>query len=289
MKTLIIGAKGNLGIQLAKIFSNSREFELWDYPELDFLNFPNLLINLHRFRPELIINAAAYNAVDQVEKDDGEYTLALKLNRDLPLILGKWCLENSAKLISYSTDYVFSGTADQPFFIESDQTNPINRYGNSKRLGEEAICSLEKDGLFYYLIRVSKLFGPAGISVHSKKSFFDIMQILAQTKKELEVVDEESSCFTYTPDLARATYDLVSAVAPIGIYHLVNEGTATWYEAVLVLSRLANWQGIKIMPISGRSLNRPAKRPAYSNLKNTKWPQLRPYQEALQEFINQSN
>jgi dTDP-4-dehydrorhamnose reductase len=289
MKTLIIGARGSLGTQLVKIFNDGRELERWDYPELDFLNFPDLLINLNRFRPELIINAAAYNAVDQAESDEGEYALALKLNGDLPSVLGKWCLENSAQLISYSSDYVFSGTAAQPFFIESDQTNPINRYGDSKRLGEEAIRSLEKDGLFYYLIRVSKLFGPAGVSPHSKKSFFDIMQVLAQTKKELTVVDEESSCFTYTPDLARATYDLVAAVAPTGIYHLVNEGAATWYEAVLILSRLAGWHDIKITPISGQDLNRPAKRPAYSILKNTKRPQLRPYQEALREFINQSN
>jgi dTDP-4-dehydrorhamnose reductase len=282
MKTLILGSQGGLGTQLAKIFA-SEELLTWDKTEADFLNIPDLLVKLDIAKPKIIINAVAYNAVDKCETDEIELDIALRLNFDLPKALAQWCLNNSAILVHYSTDYVFSGTEDKSEFIETDTPNPINKYGETKSMGEKAI--LECLGLKYYIIRLSKLFGPKGDSTHTKASFFDIMLNLAKTNSELKVVNEELSCFTYSPDLAKATYKLLDENYEIGIYHLINSNSCTWYDGVLTLKELAELS-IEVKPIAGSDLTRSARRPEFSVLKNTKFPALRNYQEALKEYLN---
>lgn len=283
MKILILGSQGGLGTQLAKVFS-SPELITWDKEEADFFNLSDLAIKLDIAKPDLIINAVAYNAVDKCETDPKEYNMALKLNFSLPEFLAQWCLANSAILVHYSTDYVFSGTDKQPEFSEIDTPNPINRYGETKARGEAAVIEAAKNGLKYYLIRVSKLFGPKGSSPYTKASFFDIMRGLAENNNELRVVDEEVSCFTYTPDLARAIYDLLDKEYEWGIYHLPNSGSCTWYEGVITLKELAGFSA-EVKPISGSSLSRAARRPQFSILKNTKYPPLRNYREALSEYL----
>lgn len=282
MKTLILGSQGGLGTQLTKVF-DSKDLLTWDKAEADFLNLPDLLVKLDIAKPELIINAVAYNAVDKCETDEEELDIALKLNFDLPSALAKWCETNSATLVQYSTDYVFSGTDEKKEFTEIDIPNPINKYGETKAMGEKAI--LDCVGLKYYIIRLSKLFGPKGDSPHTKASFFDIMLKLAETNPELKVVNEELSCFTYSPDLAEATHKLITEKFESGIYHLVNSGSCTWYDGVLALKELANLP-VEVKPISGSDLARPARRPEFSVLKNTKFPALRNYQEALKEYLN---
>jgi len=143
---------------------------------------------------------------------------------------------------------------------------------------------LSGSGLKWYLIRTSKLFGPKGESELAKPSFFDIMLELSKTKKQLEAVDEELSCFTYTPDLARATKELYESDRGYGIYHLTNSGRATWHEAAVELFKIAKID-VTVAPLSGAKLKRPAKRPKYSVLLNTKLPALRDYREALTEYL----
>ena len=115
---------------------------------------------------------------------------------------------------------------------------------------------------------------------------------LSKKKKEIEAVDEELSCFTYTPDLAQATKKLIESDKGYGIYHITNIGRLTWYEAILELAKIKNLpagrQGFKnkIIPIKSSELARAAKRPAYSALLNTKLPMLRPWAEALKEYLN---
>jgi len=283
MKILILGAQGGLGTQLAKTLAASKPLT-WDKPEADFLNLDDLKVKLDITQPELIINAVAYNAVDKCETDPEEAILAEKLNVSLPGFLADWCLINQATLIHYSTDYVFSGTIQKPEFNESDLANPINKYGETKARGEAAILNKASAGLKYYLIRVSKLFGPKGSSPYTKASFFDIMLGLAQTNSELKVVAEELSCFTYTPDLAAATKDLYKRKLPFGIYHLVNSGSSTWYESVLELKKIAGL-AVEVKAIKSSDLARTALRPPFSVLKNTKYPKLRDYREALAEYL----
>lgn len=282
MKTLILGSQGGLGSQLTKVFS-SPDLISWDKSEADFLNSSDLLVKLDVIKPELIINAVAYNAVDRCEDSEKELEIALKLNFELPSSLAKWCKSNGVILVHYSTDYVFSGNNGKWEFNESDQTNPVNKYGETKALGEKAIIGSEN--LKYYIIRLSKLFGPKGGSVYTKASFFDVMLDLAKNNSELKVVNEELSCFTYSPDLAQATYNLLHGGYSPGIYHLVNSGFCTWYDGVLSLKEFANLS-VEVSPIPGSDLSRAARRPKFSVLKNNKYPALRHYREALKEYLS---
>lgn len=283
MKILIIGAKGNLGQQLVKVFSLDGACLAWDRGEIDITDRELILKKIVDVKPELVINAAAYNAVDKCEQADEEYELAKKINIDGPKFLAQACLRTGAVLIHYSTDYVFDGDRKSGY-IETDEPGPINRYGNTKFHGEKRILEYSGQGLKWYLIRTSKLFGPRGASELAKPSFFDIMLEQSRLKQVLEAVRDELSCFTYTVDLAKATKELVDKDNGYGIYHLVNSGACTWYEAALELFKLVGIK-IEVKPINGAKLARPAKRPKYSALLNTKLPPLRDYREALREYL----
>ena len=124
----------------------------------------------------------------------------------------------------------------------------------------------------------------AALSAAGKQSFFEKMLAVAEGKTEVSVVDGERSCFTYAPDLARATRELLEDRSSPGIYHLANSGVATWYEAAQELFRLVR-SDVIVRPVSPDAFPRPAERPEYSELLNTKRPLLRDYREALQEFI----
>lgn len=283
MKILILGAKGNLGQELVKAFTDAGEVIAWDRGEIDIADRELIFKKIADLKPELVINAAAHNAVDKCEAEDEEYELAKKVNIDGPKFLAEACLKIGAVLIHYSTDYVFDG-AEKNGYAETDEPKPINRYGKTKFHGETRILELSGSGLKWYLIRTSKLFGHKGESEMAKLSFFDIMLEKARNKPSLEVVDEELSCFTYTPDLAKATKELVDKNSGYGIYHITNSGAGTWYAAALELFKLAGVK-IEVKPITGEKLARPAKRPKYSVLLNTKLPQFRDYREALREYL----
>ncbi len=284
MKIIILGGLGNLGSQLAQTLERDHELLVFDRADFDVLDDSALLNVIQNARPEILINCVAYNAVDNCE-DKKLYETALALNCELPARLAQLALQFNFLLIHYSTDYVFSGLETKKEFSENDTPNPLNKYGESKFLGEQEILKQAPSGLKYYLIRTSKLFGPQGSSPQAKPSFFDIMFKLSQDKKELTVVNEELSCFTYTPDLAAATARLISSKAVYGIYHLVNEGAVTWYDGALELFQLLK-QKVTVRPIRGEDLTRPARRPKFSVLQNNKVKKLRPYQEALREYLN---
>lgn len=285
MIILIFGAQGNLGGQLVKTFSSDQNYEVigWDRSEIDITDRDLIMKKVKDIKPEIIINAAAYNAVDKCENDDTEYDLAKRLNIDAPRYLAEAAMSVKATLVNYSTDYVFAGDSEKGY-RENDEPAPVNRYGKTKFHGEKQLIQYSGSGLKWYLIRTSKLFGPKGESEIAKPSFFDIMLKLSKEKDTLDVVDEEVSCFTYTPDLAQATKDLVESDKGYGIYHLINHKAATWYRAAKYLFKAAG-VNIKINPISGDKFDRPARRPKFSELKNTKFIKLRSWQEALDEYL----
>ncbi|MBU2214672.1 NAD(P)-dependent oxidoreductase, partial [Patescibacteria group bacterium] len=190
MKILIFGANGNLGCQLMKIFTSDNEVIGLDKNDVDISDRELVLKKVSDLKPSIIINASAYNAVDKCETSDEEYNLAKKINIDGPKFLAEASLNVKATLIHYSTDYVFSGDKEEGY-CEDDLPNPINRYGKTKFYGEKKIIELSGQGLKWYLIRTSKLFGPKGESEVSKDSFFDIMLKLSKEKDELNVVDGE--------------------------------------------------------------------------------------------------
>ncbi len=285
MPILILGGRGNLGSQLTKVFSEDYDTISWDREDLDVLDFKSLEEKISTIKPELIINTVAYNAVDKCESKEG-LPEARKLNIDLPAKLADICLKQRITLVHYSTDYVFSGLKEKPFFLEHEIPNPINKYGETKFFGEVEIGKRVEYGLNAYIIRTSKLFGPPGKSAAAKKSFFDIMLEAAQSNggKELTIVNEEQSCFTYTPDLAKATKRLWELKVPFGVFHLVNEDACTWHDAAMELFRLSGLKPL-IRAVRSEDLFRAARRPKYSILKNTKVKKLRSYKQALAEYL----
>ena len=284
MSILILGGRGNLGSQLTKVFSADYETISLDREDLDVLDFPLLRAKIAEVKPDLIINTVAYNAVDKCEDNDEEYDLAKKINIDGPKFLAEACLKIGATLIHYSTDYVFDG-AKEGGYDENDEPKPINRYGKTKFHGEKRILELSGSGLKWYLIRTSKLFGPKGESEITKPSFFEIILEQSRKKPKLEIIDEELSCFTFTPDLARATKELVEKNSGYGLYHIVNSGACTWFQAAVELFKIADPK-VEVKPVTGEKFDRPAKRPKFSVLLNTKLPPLRDYREALREYLN---
>jgi dTDP-4-dehydrorhamnose reductase len=307
-KVLIIGAKGMLGQELVKAFKKDKSYEVtaWDREDIDITVEKEVITNVTALNPAIIINATGYNAVDKCEEDELEYELAKKLNGKAPGYLAKIAKEIGAVFVNYSSDYVFDGNPEIPEptgcthscgscslhvdfqpqigFDEDAKTNPISKYGKSKELGEKEVA---KYGENYYIIRPSKIFGIPAQSDSAKRSFFDVMLEVGRKNKAVKAVDEETSCFTYAPDLAQKTKEIIEAEKPYGIYHVVNGDPCTWYEGVLELYRQAKLK-TKVIPVDSSEFPRPAKRPYYSALLNTKLNPLRSYKDALKEYLKKT-
>jgi dTDP-4-dehydrorhamnose reductase len=283
-KILIIGSHGMLGQDLEKTFDQDMNWEVFGYDrgDIDIASEESLREKIENIRPNAVINATGYNAVDRCETDEIEYELAKKINGYGPGLLAKVCKEKEIPVVHYVSDYIFDGEREE--YKEDDKPNPISNYGRSKLLGEEEI---KKNTDLFFLIRTSKLFGKPGKSAISKKSFFDTMIALAKDNASLKIVDEEKSCFTYTPDLALETKKMIEEKIPFGTYHVVNEGACTWYEAACELFKMMKMD-IEVIPVSSGEFPRPAKRPKFSVLVNTKLKPLRNWKEALKEYLKEN-
>lgn len=283
MKILITGAKGNLGSQLMDELENLGELIAFDREEIDITKKDDVSGKISVLKPDIIINTAAYNNVDKCEEDKDELAMARRLNQTAVGYLADAALSIKAIFIHFSTNYVFAGDQHKGY-LEDDLPAPISQYGVTKFLGEQELTRRAQKGLRYYLIRTSKLFGPIGKSKLAKPSFFDLMLKLAKTKNSLDIVDEELSNFTYTPDLAKALKELIVEDYCSGIYHLINADPVTWFTGA---KELFHTKGIKIKinAVDGTKFPRPAKRPAFAELLNTKFPPLRSYEEALKEYF----
>ncbi len=283
-KLIIVGARGMLGRDLGEVFEKDGQYQVlkWDREEIDITDQAQVKRKVKAEKPDVIINVAAYNAVDKAENDPAEFELAKRINGEGPRHLTDVAKELNAIFVHYVSDYVFDGQKGK--YVEEDATGPICNYGISKQLGEENVKAV---GGKYYLIRTSKLFGRPVTAGNSKKSFFQVMLELAREKDELKVVDSEKSCFTFTPDLAQATKTLIEEEYPFGIYHLINEGAVTWYQGAKKLFELAGIgeDELKVIPVGSDEFPRPAKRPPSSVLINTKFPKLRNYEQALEEWL----
>jgi dTDP-4-dehydrorhamnose reductase len=300
-KILILGSTGNLGGQLVKEFSNLSDYQVlaYNYKEVNLLE-PNLIVSkIKKIKPDIIINAIGYNAVDKCEEIEEEFEVAYKINVRAVKYLAQVALVTNSILVQMSSDYVFGGNICQENndsreeflkikevggFTENAKRCPINKYGQTKMLGEDEVLKLSDKKLKYYIIRTSKPFGPQGTSPSAKESFFDQILKMVPGKKEISVVNEELSCFTYTPDLARQIREILEDSREFGIYHIRNSEPAIWCEAASELFKLKKIS-IKIKPVLSESFPRPAKRPKYSVLANTKLPPLRSWKEALKEYI----
>ncbi len=273
-KTVILGSAGALGSQLSELFRGSQP-KRWDQKQVDITDHPALETKLREFQPDIVINCAAYNSLDKAET---EPDVAKKVNGEAVGNLAKVCKELDCLLVHFSTAYVFDGE-NKDGYNETDQPNPQSAYADSKYLGEQ---ELQRHTDKFYLIRTTWLYGNTGPT--GKKSFPQLMLEAASEQPSLKLVNDEYGNPTYIPDLAAAVYDLIKERPAYGIYHLTNSGSTNWLGWAEEIFKQKNIN-IPITPVSGSEFKRPAKRPHWGLLHNTKRPQLRPWQEALKDYL----
>ncbi len=283
MKVLILGSKGNLGQDLVQVFSaDGHEVVGLDKNSLDATDRDAVRQTILSGGFNVVVNAVAWNDVDAAE-DEAQRAIVWELNAAVPARLASIAKEAGATFVHYSSDYVFAGTKKEGY-NEDDQPNPISAYGESKLAGENAVRAIGGES---YICRLSKLYGRPGSSEAAKPSFVAIMLKLAAEKPELGIVDEEVGMPSYTTDVAEATLELVKGSHDLGIYHLVNEGAGvTWFEfAEEFFGLLGVETPRKKLPAS--AFPKPAKRPKYGKLNNTKFPPLRSRLDALRAFFTE--
>ncbi|MFX0094547.1 MAG: dTDP-4-dehydrorhamnose reductase [Candidatus Hodarchaeota archaeon] len=255
---LITGANGQLGQDFQKLFEKEGiNFIATDitpnYDSVDITNLDELRDFARRNPIEIIINCAAYNAVDKAED---EWKSAYLINGIGPRNLALVANEINATLIHYSTDFVFNGQKGSPYTI-LDTPSPISKYGESKLLGEKFV---QQHANRYYLIRVSWLFGKGN------ENFVTKVLRWSKGKNELKIVIDEVSSPTYTIDLANATYRLLKTEA-YGLYHITNSGKCSRYEWSKYILDEVGWEG-NLLETTCKDFDLPAKRPEFSVLDN---------------------
>ena len=260
IKTLILGVGGMLGKDLKGAFPDAIALS---HRELDITDREQVMRAIKELEPQVVINSAAYTNVDGCED---EQELALNINGKGPGYVAEACQAAGAKLIHYSTDYVFDGSKKE--YVESDATNPINAYGKSKLTGEQRIAGAMRD---YRIVRTSWLFGRHG------KNFVDTMLTLSKQMEKVKVVDDQVGKPTYTVDLAEKTREILG-LSP-GIYHITNDGLCSWYEFASAIIPNA-------VPCTSEEFPRKARRPRYSVLANTKTTPMRHWREALKDYLS---
>jgi dTDP-4-dehydrorhamnose reductase len=272
MKPLIIGARGMLGQAMMRTWSDLDPVGL-DMPEIDITNPPSIARAFDLYQPDVVVNCAAFTAVDACETDELK---AQHVNGTAVGYLTKACVLRSIRLVHISTDYVFDGTRESGY-AENAAPAPVSVYGRTKAKGEQELLQL---GHLFYLVRTSWLYGQGG------KNFVSTMLELGASKPELKVVNDQHGKPTFTDDLAVFIKDLCLSHVPSGIYHGVNEEATTWFDFT---KEIFDQAGIAtpVLPCTTAEFPRPAKRPEWSILLNTKRPPLRPWREALRDYLTQ--
>lgn len=276
MKMLVMGHKGMLGSDLMAVLGRDHEVSGVDAGEFDITSAADCLRVIGEFNPAVVVNAAAYTDVDGCETNrEACFAVNAEGVRNVALA----CRDRGAKVVHYSTDYVFDGTKMEPY-LEDDPCRPINAYGASKRKGEEHLIETVENHL---LIRTAWLYGRQG------KNF--VKAILAKAREEgvLRVVDDQVGSPTCSHDLAQATKILIELDCR-GTYHVTNRGVCSWYQFAQRILEFAQVSGVTVEPIKSHELDRKAARPAYSVLSNRKFMDatkktMRPWQVALNDYL----
>lgn len=272
MNILLTGASGQLGTelspllhQLGKVSSLNRNLEKAASFSLDLVDLNGLEILLNRLKPDLIVNTAAYTAVDQAENNCES---AFRLNAEVPACLARWCAANQKPLLHYSTDYVFDGESDRPY-REDDATAPINVYGDSKRAGELAI---RESGCLHVILRTSWVYSSHG------NNFLLTMLRLARQRSELSVVSDQAGCPTWARNLASVSLQILQQLHSredwekyTGTYHYCDATVTTWYDFAQMIFRQATELGVlktepALKAIKSDDFPQLATRPKYSIL-----------------------
>ena len=217
MKIVILGAGGRLGAALMREYREKYDIAGFDHAELDLASLDDVRGKLGAMNFDVLINAAAFTNVDACET---EHDRAFRINAEAPCVLAEICDEKDAKLIHFSTDYVFDGEKRAPY-TEEDQANPISAYGESKLAGEQNVLAAENGHL---VVRVSWVFGP------DRLSFIDAMIKRAQQDEKIDAISDKFSTPTYTHDIAPMLPQFFDRGVAGGILHFANAGKCTWQE-----------------------------------------------------------
>lgn len=290
MNILLVGNKGMLARDLQpRLLKMSYDVTGIDIDGLDITKTEDVKICINSICPDIVINCAAYTAVDKAE---AEPELAFSVNKNGPENLAIACNKSDIPLIHISTDYVFDGNAAKPY-EENDQVNPIGVYGKSKWEGEEAVrhC-LEK----HIIIRTAWLYGVNG------NNFVKTMIRLAREKEEIRVVNDQKGCPTWTGNLADALVSIVDQITKDsekiawGSYHYCGDGITSWYDFTKnIIKNARQWDSFKIkkiIPIPTSEYPTPAKRPMWSamdckKLNNNFGIRNRHWEEGLSEMMEE--
>ena len=264
-----------LGKALMRVWTGDEVIGI-DIAEADIRVFEQVEVQVQRIRPDWIVLTAAYTDVDGCELNP---EVAFAVNTEGAVNVAKAAAGSGAKLMFISTDYVFDGTKTTPYEA-TDPRNPVSNYGKSKADAEEGILDILPRAC---IVRTSWLFGAGG------KCFPDTILKLAATRPQIEVVNDQRGCPTYTDDLAAAIMQFCRMGAE-GIIHCTNSGDCTWYDlAHEVLAQAGSTA--KVLPTTSEKFVRPARRPQYSVLSSASLAQygvsMRPWQGTLPPYLNQ--
>ncbi|WP_295995532.1 dTDP-4-dehydrorhamnose reductase [Rugamonas sp.] len=269
MKILLTGSTGQVGYELERSLQGLGEVIAVDRDRMDLADLDQVRDVIRSVRPGLIVNPAAYTAVDKAQS---EPELAHRVNAEAPGVMAQEAARLGAAMVHYSTDYVFDGTAPQPR-VEGDATGPVSVYGHSKLAGEQAIAAA---GIPHLILRTSWVYGMRG------KNFLLTMMRLARERDELRIVNDQHGAPTWSRTIADTTALMLAQARPGdpaawqqwwrqhgGTYHLSSQGQTTWFEFTAAI--LAE-TGIdcRLTPITTAEYPLPAQRPQYSVLSSAK-------------------
>jgi dTDP-4-dehydrorhamnose reductase len=277
MKVAIIGATGQLGTELSNTFVNPIKIT---HDELDVTDFERSHKFLKEHKPDVIINTAAFHQVDKCEE---EPLKAFLINALGACNIARIANELNAINVFMSTDYVFDGKKND-LYTENDIPNPINVYGVSKYAGELFTANYSPKS---YVVRLSGLFGKAG-SRGKGGNFIDTMITKAKNKEAIEIINDITMSPTYAKDAAKIIKTLLERKPSFGTYHVVNEGTCSWYELAIKIFEYIGLD-VKVTPTKSVNWKRPANRPIFSALDNLKLHELKikmpVWEDALKRYL----
>jgi dTDP-4-dehydrorhamnose reductase len=262
-RILLIGKIGQVGWELRRTLAPMAHVTCVDFPEIDLTSEDSIRRWVRETRPSLIINAAAYTAVDKAESEPDK---AMKINGVAPGILAEEAKKLGALLVHYSTDYVFDGAKTEPY-VETDAPNPLGAYGRSKHAGDEAVRAI---GGAHLIFRLCWVYGARGAN------FMLTMMRLAREREKLRVVGDQVGCPTWSRMIAEATTLALKQTmaaddrgALTGTYHLASSGVTSWHgfaDAIVKLMPAEGKKCVQVEAISTAEYPTPTKRPAYSVL-----------------------
>ena len=284
-KVLVVGAGGNLARALISLVPPRCAVVPLDHASLDITDEDAIARALRRHDPDIVFNGAAYNLVDEAEGEGAQ--ASLQLNSLGPSRLAKGCEAREIPLVHFSTDFVFEGHKRTPY-METDAAVPLSVYGRTKLMGENLISVVSPR---HFIIRVCRLFGPVPADKSTQKpsgNFPLLMLNLAKERDQVRVVNDQTGSPSYTPDLARAVWQLVENGAG-GLYQLSNAGEVSFADYARAIFEIAGVE-CAVEGVSSEDYGAAAQRPLYSTMSNAKAEAagvtpLRDWREALAEFL----